>query len=72
MVKVRFQVISHMKHKHHMSLIARRAQIRRAAANRKDLTSVQLTGRPALRLVSTENEGERVARADHRDLSPVE
>ncbi|WP_306225588.1 hypothetical protein [Bosea beijingensis] len=58
-----------MKHKHQMSLIARRAQIRRAAASRKDLPAVQPTGRPALRLVSTSSEAERVARADRRDLT---
>jgi hypothetical protein len=58
-----------MKHKHQMSLIARRAQIRRAAASRKDLPSVQPAGRPALRLVSTSHEGERVARTNHRDLA---
>ena len=58
-----------MKHKHQMSLIARRAQIRRAAANRKDLPSVQPTGRPILRLVSTNPEGERIARTEHRGLA---
>lgn len=58
-----------MKHKHQMSLIARRAQIRRAAANRKDIPSVKPAGRPNLRLVSTSHEGERVARTDQRDLA---
>ncbi len=62
-----------MKHKHQMSLIARRAQIRRAAANRKDLPSVQPAGRPILRLVSTSHEAERVARTDPREpISAVE
>ena len=58
-----------MKHKQQMSLIARRAQIRRAAANRKDLPSVQPAGRPDLRLVSSSHEAERVAQIDHRDLA---
>lgn len=57
-----------MKHKHQMSLIARRAQIRRAAANRKDLPSVKPAGRPDLRLVSSCHEAERVAQIDHRGL----
>jgi len=51
-----------------MSLIARRAQIRRAAANRKDPPSVQPTGRPDLRLVSSNHESERAVQIDHRGL----
>lgn len=56
-----------MKHKHQMSLIARRAQIRRAAASRKDLPPVQPAGRPALRLVSTSHEPARVTPTDRRE-----
>lgn len=41
-----------MKHKQQMSLIARRAQIRRAAASRKDQLALQPAGRPVLRLVT--------------------
>lgn len=58
-----------MKHKHQMSLIARRAQMRRAAASRKDLPTAQPAGRPALRLVSSSPESERAAQADRRDLA---
>lgn len=58
-----------MKHKHQMSLIARRAQIRRAAANRKDLPSVQPAGRPALRLVSISHDAEREQRDLQRERS---
>jgi hypothetical protein len=42
-----------MKHIRHMSLIARRAQIRRAAAHRKDLAPAKAAGRPVLRLVAS-------------------
>lgn len=57
-----------MKHKQHMSLIARRAQIRRAAANRKDAPSDRPTGRPALRLVASGGNGlDAEQRADHRE-----
>jgi hypothetical protein len=56
-----------MKNKHQMSLIARRAQIRRAAASQKDLPSVQPIGRPALRLVSTSHDAERDPRNLHRE-----
>jgi len=57
-----------MKHKHQMSLIARRAQIRRAAANRKDSLSAQPAGHAALRLVtSTGYEADQDARSDHRE-----
>lgn len=56
-----------MKHKQQMSLIARRAQIRRAAAGRKDLASAQPAVRPVLRLVSSSSEAERSHQ--HRELS---
>lgn len=42
-----------MKHKQQMSLIARRAQIRRAAASRKDQLALEPASRPVLRLVIT-------------------
>lgn len=41
-----------MKHKQQMSLIARRAQIRRAAASRKDQLALRPAGRPVLRLIT--------------------
>lgn len=57
-----------MKHKQQMSLIARRAQIRRAVAHRKDSSSAQPAGRPALRLViSGGDDLDRDQRADHRE-----
>lgn len=58
-----------MKHKQQMSLIARRAQIRRAAAaSRKNDLSAQPAGRPALRLViSSGYEADRDPQADRRD-----
>lgn len=40
-----------MKYKHQMSLIARRAQIRRAATDRKDAPLPHAAKRPQLRLV---------------------
>lgn len=40
-----------MKRRHQMSLIVRRAQIRRAAAGRKDAFPPQEAGHPRLRLV---------------------
>ncbi len=40
-----------MKRRHQMSLIVRRAQIRRAAANRKDASRPEEAERPKLRLV---------------------
>lgn len=55
-----------MKHKRQMSLIARRAQIRRAAAIRKNDLSAQPAGRPALRLVTSVGyETDRDQQADH-------
>lgn len=60
-----------MKHKHQMSLIARRAQIRRTAASQKNIASVRPDGRPALRLVSSNHEAERAAGTDRRDLVPA-
>lgn len=56
-----------MKHQRQMSLVARRAQIRRAAANRKKLPSLQPAVRPALRLVSTSDEARREQRNDLRE-----
>ncbi|WP_293808289.1 hypothetical protein [uncultured Bosea sp.] len=57
-----------MKHTQQMSLIARRAQIRRAAAHRKDSSSTQPIGRPALRLVISGGEDvDRDQQADHRE-----
>ena len=57
-----------MKHKQHMSLIARRAQIRRAAAHRKDARSTQPAGRPVLRLVTaTGYDTERDQLHEHRE-----
>lgn len=50
-----------------MSLVARRAQIRRAAASRKKLPSLQPAGRPALRLVSAGDEAVREQRDDRRE-----
>jgi hypothetical protein len=58
-----------MKHKQQMSLIARRAQIRRAAAGRKDLASAQPAVRPVLRLVSSRSEAERNQHNQHRELT---
>ena len=56
-----------MKHKQQMSLIARRAQIRRAAASRKDQLSAQQADRPMLRLVTaTGHDADRDQRNDHR------
>ncbi|WP_336814513.1 hypothetical protein [Bosea sp. MMO-172] len=57
-----------MKHKQQMSLIARRAQIRRAAASRKDQLSAQRAGRPMLRLVTaTGYETDRDQQSEHRE-----
>ncbi len=57
-----------MKHKRQMSLIARRAQIRRAAAIRKSDFSAQPTSRPILRLVTSGSyETDRDPQADHRE-----
>ena len=58
-----------MKHKHKMSLIARRTQIRRAAANRKDAPEVQPAARPVLRLVSTNHAIDREQRSEQRVLA---
>jgi hypothetical protein len=55
-----------MKHKHQMSLIVRRAQIRRAAAHRKDLRSDEPAGRPMLRLVTSDGDEVRQAPPDDR------
>ncbi|MCR4520461.1 MULTISPECIES: hypothetical protein [Bosea] len=57
-----------MKHKQQMSLIARRAQIRRAAASRKDQPALQPAGRPVLRLVTaTGYDTERDQLHEHRE-----
>lgn len=57
-----------MKHKQQMSLIARRAQIRRAAANRKSDLLAESAGRPALHLVvSGGYEADRDPQADRRE-----
>ena len=58
-----------MKHKQQMSLIARRAQIRRAVAGRKDPASAQPAVRPVLRLVSSSSEAERNQHDEHRELT---
>ena len=55
-----------MKHKHQMSLIARRAQIRHATANRKDIPEVQPAARPVLRLVSINHSIDREQRNEQR------
>lgn len=57
-----------MKHQQQMSLIARRAQIRRAAASRKDQLSAERTSRPMLRLVTAadcDTHGDQ--RSEHRE-----
>ena len=57
-----------MKHKQQMSLIARRAQIRRAAASRKDQLSAQRAGLPMLRLVTaTGYDADRDQQGEHRE-----
>ena len=57
-----------MKHKQQMSLIARRAQIRRAAASRKDQLPIQAAVRPVLRLVTVSDyEDDRDQRNEHRE-----
>ena len=58
-----------MKHKHQMSLIARRAQIRRATANRKDIPEAQPAARPVLRLVSINHSIDREQRNEQRALA---
>ncbi|MCO5092861.1 hypothetical protein [Bosea sp. (in: a-proteobacteria)] len=58
-----------MKHTHQMSLIARRAQIRRAAAQRKELVSAE---RLLLRLVaSAGDEAGQPSRHDRREAAPA-
>lgn len=59
-----------MKHKRQMSLIVRRAQIRRAAANRKDASTGPVGRHPYLRLVVSNSFDDRMkATSDHEAAS---
>jgi len=60
-----------MKHRRHMSLIVRRAQIRRAAANRKHTSSGPAGGHPYLRLVVSNTFDDRLKAVGDHDHSPL-
>ena len=59
-----------MKRKHQMSLIVRRAQIRRAAAGRKDAAPPREAGAPKLRLVFSNSNLEPFKAASGNDGPP--
>jgi len=60
-----------MKHRHHMSLIVRRAQIRRAAASRKNASSDPTNIRPHLRLVVSNSFDDRLEATSGHDSRPL-
>ncbi len=63
--------ITTMKHRRQMSLIVRRAQIRRAAANRKDASSGPASRHPYLRLVVSNTFDDSLKASGNHDLAPL-
>lgn len=60
-----------MKHRHQMSLIVRRAQIRRAAASRKSVSSDPTSIRPHLRLVVSNSLDDSLKATSGHDARPL-